>query len=533
MYKHKNKDLQDFLPTKAALKFISFIKATGNEKFPSPPVHYKIADTLFSTKKSDRKVLIKCLRGIGKSTLVEYAVIYSAAMGEWPGFGQVPFIVFLGASQEGNVKQFFRNVANKIDRSDFLRKYIDVIKATDTELELKNKAGFITSIAGRGMNVNFRGIRSKYGDRPTLVIADDILQDVMATSDALRDTVETNWFNAVLPSLDPVDHKIIVIGTPISDKDLLAKIERSGQYAVAKYALCSKFPCKPEEFDSVWPERFTYEYAKSIYDQYKEAGKLQGFYQEYMLELTDLSDLLVEPEDIVRYDRANIDNKIPSFNVYITTDFAVSTKSSADYSTIGVWGITSNNDWILLDGQCKRQPMPQNIEDLFNYVRKYKPLAVGIEKTGQQGGFLDFIRDKMIEENTWFQLGRMAGKKEEGIRPTKDKLSRFVTGVQPKFKQNKIWIPKKDNLREIGYNNLYELVEELEYELGHLTMKGGVEKLKHDDAIDLLNQLSEMDKITPSSDYVAETSTKKVIDGLIVEWEEEEKLGAVTSNLIF
>ena len=123
-----------YIPSTEALKFIAFIRASGNESNVSPEVHYKIADALFSNKKEDRKVLIECTRGLGKSTTVEYAVIYAAAIGEWPGFGYVPFVAFLGASQEGNVKQFFRNVANKIEKSKFINSILSVKRVTDNEI---------------------------------------------------------------------------------------------------------------------------------------------------------------------------------------------------------------------------------------------------------------------------------------------------------------------------------------------------------------------------------------------------------------
>ena len=197
---------EKYIPSLDALKFIGFIRASGNETNVSPEVHYKIADALFSPYKRDWRVLIECTRGLGKSTTVEYAVIYAAAMGEWPGFGKVPFIVFLGASQEGNVKQFFKNVANKIERSPFISNVLKVKRVTDNELELVNIQGVEMMIVGRGMRTNFRGLRSKSGDRPTLVVADDILSNEVATSDAIRNTVDTNWYNSVLPSLDPTKH---------------------------------------------------------------------------------------------------------------------------------------------------------------------------------------------------------------------------------------------------------------------------------------------------------------------------------------
>lgn len=521
-----------YIPSEAALRFIAFIRASGNESNTSPEVHYKIADALFSPEKRDRKLLIECTRGLGKSTTVEYAVIYAAALGEWPGFGKVPFVVFLGASQEGNVKQFFRNIANKIDRSTFISSVLSVKRVTDNEIELVNADGVEMMVVGRGMSTNFRGLRSKSGDRPTMVIADDILNNEVATSDTIRNTIDTNWYNSVLPALDPVKHKIIYIGTPISEKDILSQLKKSGTYRVERYPLCTSFPCKEEDYDSIWPDRFTYDYTNDMFKQYEAAGKTQGFYQEYLLEIVDLSTLLVEEDDIRWFDPLMVLKNKSGYNYYISTDFATSMKKSADFSTIAVWAISSNNDWLLVDGQCKRQSMQDNIEDLFGFVKKWKPISVGIESSGQQGGFLSIIEEMKMQRNIWFQFAKKPGSKEPGIRPVKDKVQRFITGVQPKFKQGKIWLPSPELIKGNNYR-LFEAVEELINELSRFTMAGGVAALKHDDMLDTLNQLSEMELYAPSEDLQMERSVEQ--GGLIWTgiWDEDIDNEDVGGSTIF
>lgn len=503
-----------YIPSDIALKFITFIRATGNEEFSSPEIHYKMADKLFSPLKEDKNVLEECCRGVGKSTIAEYAVIFAAALGEWPGFGKCPFLIFLGASAEGNVKQFFKNVASKITNSTFLSEVVTVKRVTDKEIELVNADGVEMFIAGKGMNVNWRGARSPSGHRPSILLADDILHNDSATSETIRKTIETNWFASALPAMAP-KHKIIYIGTPISEEDLLHKLKNSGSYSVIRFPLCEKFPVDTKDFKSVWPDRFTYEYALDMYNQFKSAGTTQLFYQEYMLEVTDLATLLVEESDIKWFDPMQVIKSKNSYNYYISTDFATSTKKSADFSTIGVWGISSNGDWLLVDGQCKRQTMQENIDDLFRFVKRWSPISVGIESSGQQGGFLSIIQDLMISRNIWFSFAKKPGSKEPGIRPINDKTHRFVTGVQPKFKQGKVWLPKPEVIKATN-PFLHALVEELTHELSRFTLAGGVKALAHDDAIDLLNQLSEMEIFTPTSsgDMTHQTITS---DGLI--WE--------------
>lgn len=520
-----------YRPSLEALQFVAFVRATGNEENMSPEVHYRISDALFSEDKKDRKILIECTRGLGKSTVAEYAVIYAAALGQWPGFGKVPFVVFLGASQEGNVRQFMKNVANKIERSAFLRTVLKVVRQTDNELELVNADGVEMAIAGRGMSTNFRGLRSKGGARPTLLIADDVLSSEMMTSEALRNTVNTNWYNSVLPALDPTRHKVIFIGTPISEDDLLAQIKNSGTFKVERYPLCSSFPCQEADFNSIWPDRFSYEYTKDMYKQYEAAGKTAAFYMEYLLEVTDLTSRLVDPEDIRWYDPEQLMKNRGNYNYYISTDFATSTKRSADYSALAVWAINANGDWMLVDGVCARQTMQDNLEELFRLVQKWKPISVGIESSGQQGGFISILEDMMFKRNVWFNIARKRGSKEPGIRPTGDKVSRFVTGVQPMFKQGKVWLPRME-LVEKKNPKLAAALQELENELSKFTLAGGVKNLAHDDYIDTLNQLSEMEIWLPS-----EYAEEEKVDGHINDdgdiWWPEPKSNDYDGSTVF
>lgn len=487
--------MNEYKPSKQALEFIAFIRASGVEDNTSPEIHFRLADRYFGKEK---KVVIESFRGSAKSTLMEWYVIYAAVLGKVHNFGDLNFIAFVGDSAENGVKNFFRNIATKIDRSTFLQKYVEVKRKTDAEMELVNKEGKELYVKGYGMKTNIRGVRYK-GYRPDIVILDDVTTNEAMTSEIIQNTINDNFYKSIIPALHPTRFKIFFIGTPISERDILHQLNNNETWTVHKFPLCEKYPCKESEFKGSWEDRFPYEAVKEKYDMYKASGELQSFYQEYMLELTDLSTLIVDPDDIKWFDPSSILVMKNHYNFYITTDFATSQKASADFSTIGVWAISSNGDWMLVDGQCKRQEMPTNIDDLFKYAQKYKPMSVGIEVSGQQGGFLNWVETEMVRRNIFFTLAKKIGTNTAGIRPTSDKLQRFVTGVAARFKQGKVWLPKFPNVESTNVN-LKELVDELENELSKLTMAGGVKALKHDDALDLLNQLSEIDIYLPSAD---------------------------------
>ena len=489
--------MSNYVPSKESLAFITFIRACGIEENANAEIHYKLADKYFS---KDKQVLIESFRGSAKSTLMEWLVIYTAVIGELPGFGKVGFMAFVGDSAENGVKNFFRNIAGKIDRSQLLRDTLVIKRKTDAEMELVNTDGVELNLKGFGAGTNIRGVRYK-NERPSVIIMDDVTTNEAKTSETIQKTINDNFYKSIVPALHPTRYKLYVIGTPISEKDIIHQLSNNPHWTVHKFPICDKFPCAESEFAGNWVDRFPYSAVQEKYEMMEAAGKAQDFYQEYMLEITDLSTLLVEEDDIKWFDPGLVIKNKDRYNYYISTDFATSTKKSADFSTIGVWAISSNNDWMLIDGQAKRQTMQENLDDLFRYVQKWKPLSVGIESSGQQGGFLSILQEMMLQRNIWFQLAKKPGSREVGIRPLKDKVQRFVTGVQPKFKQGKVWLPKPEllKMKNVG---LYELVEEMSAELGKFTLAGGVQQLAHDDAIDLLNQLSEMEVFAPSADAV-------------------------------
>ena len=390
-------------------------------------------------------------------------------------------------------------------------------------MELVNADGVELNLKGYGASTNIRGVRYK-GARPDIVVLDDITTNDAINSETIQNTINDNFYKSVIPALHPTRYKIFFIGTPISERDIIHQLSDNPKWVVHKFPIAEKFPCEPEEFVGNWMDRFPYEAVLEKYEMYKAAGKAQDFYQEFMLEITDLTTLLVEEEDIQWFDPSIIMKNKHQYNFYIATDFATSTKKSADFSTIGVFAISSNNDWLLIDGQCIRQTMQENIDDLFRYVKKWQPLSVGIESSGQQGGFISIMQEMMMKRNTWFTFAKKPGSKDVGIRPIKDKVHRFVTGVQPKFKQNKIWLPKPE-LAKVTTPRLVALVDEMSHELSRFTLAGGVKSLAHDDAIDLLNQLSEMDIYTPSS-ISDMTNTEVTSDGLVWEsvWDEDEDI---------
>ena len=346
---------------------------------------------------------------------------------------------------------------------------------------------FITECYFRTHNTGVRGAKAM-GKRPVLAVLDDLISDEDARSATVIASVEDTVYKAVDYALDPTRRKIIWSGTPFNAKDPLYKAVESGAWEVNVYPVCEQFPCTREEFKGSWEDRFGYDFVKAQYDKALASGKVDTFNQELMLRIMSEEDRIIEDGDIQWYSRRDLIRNRSNYNFYITTDFATSEKTSADFSVISVWALNNKGYWYYVDGVCKRQLLDQSIKDLFRLVQIYNPLSVGIEITGQQQGFVSWIQQEMMDKNTFFNLASSGNGSAPGIRPSSQKFTRFMS-VLPWFKQKLFYFPEEMR----NDPPMVEAMNELT-----LVAKGGF-KAKHDDFIDTISMLAMMDTWRPSA----------------------------------
>jgi predicted phage terminase large subunit-like protein len=228
-------------------------------------------------------------------------------------------------------------------------------------------------------------------------------------------------------------------------------------------------------------------------------------------------DRLVQDTDITWYKRNTVIDNRGKFNFYITTDFATSEKTSSDYSVISVWAYNNVGSWFWVDGIIKRQTMDHNINDLFRLAQEYNPQGVGIEVSGQQGGFIQWIQNEMLSRNIYFTLTSDVNSGKPGIRPNTNKLVRFNIMV-PLFKLNKIYLPKERK-------ESFEMQEALN-ELKLVSLSGM--KSKHDDWLDTVSMLASMNPWKPSE----ETTMVKGSNGIWEDGEDEDEVRNLASYIV-
>ena len=479
----------DYVPSEFALEFVTFIKlvnGTEGEEHKTPLVHYHMLDTITD---GGRRVVNLCHRGIAKTTVMgEYLFLFIATYGEIPGFGKIDLALYVSDSIENGVKNMRKNLEFRWDNSDFLKQYVTSVRFTDIRWEFCNADNQTFIVKGYGAKTGVRGAK-EMGKRPQLAVLDDLISDEDARSATVISAVEDTVYKAVNYALHPTKNMIIWSGTPFNAKDPLYKAVESGAWKVNVFPVCEHFPCSREEFRGSWPDRFTYEYVKEQYDNAVKVGKIDTFNQELMLRIMSDEDRVIQDHDIGWYKIDAVLRNKGRFNFYITTDFATSEKQKSDFSVISVWAYNNAGDWLWVDGVVKRQLMDKNIDDLFRLAQVYKPQSVGIEVSGQQSGFIQWIMNEMMNRNIYFPLASEGNESKPGIRPNTNKLVRFNL-VVPWFKARKIFFPiEKKNSPEV-----VEITTELS-----LVTPGGF-KSKHDDGLDTISMLASLTPWKPSEE---------------------------------
>lgn len=506
----------NYVPSDFALEFVNFIKLVNGsqgEENKTPVVHYRMLDTL---TKNGARVLNLCHRGSAKTTLMgEYMFLYLATYGEIPGFGKIDLAIYVSDSIENGVKNMRKNLEFRWENSDFLKEYVPEIRFTDIRWEFKNADGKTFIVKGYGASTGVRGAK-EMGKRPQLAVLDDLISDEDARSATVIASVEDTIYKAVDYALHPTKNMIIWSGTPFNAKDPLYKAVESGAWAVNVFPVCEQFPCTREEFRGSWPDRFTYEFVKKKYDDAVKSGKVETFNQELMLRIMSEEDRLIQDGDIGWYKLDAVMRNRSRFNFYITTDFATSEKQKADFSVISVWAYNNVGDWLWVDGICKRQLMDKNINDLFRLAQMYKPQGVGIEVTGQQGGFIPWIQEQMLERNIYFPLASESNEGKPGMRPNTNKMVRFNT-VVPWFKARKMFFP----IERKAEPTMVEAINELS-----LAAVSGF-RSKHDDFIDTISMLSSMNPWKPSEEApMASSGSGDGMWDLDVEEESQDRMSS-------
>lgn len=484
------------LPYKPQIDSIKFFSWTHthipSEQNITPKMHYQMFDELIGTDEQNVEALVH--RGGAKSTvLTNHLPIYVAVNGCLDHFGVVHNLVIFSATIDQAIEQL-RAIRDIWDNSEVLQEFLvlakdkrgKVIADKVDYIALKNQNGHVIHIQAKGAGQQMRGTK-KNGIRPQLCIFDDILPESILTSSNERTKLRSWFYSAVANAVDITHYKKIVVGTPMTDDDLLMMMSRSKTYKTVKFPVANKFPVPVEEIVSSWPDRFTPERIMAQFLEAKENGAEAEFYREMMLEVVNEDLRIFKDEYFKEYDYNVVSKNFAQMNFFTTMDLAVSKKTSGDFTVITTIGVNSEGHWFIVRIDVGKFDPTQTINILFEHVSEFKPIETRAEKAALQQVLDHFIEKKMEALNTYFFY--------QGLENNSSVSKEFrINALQPMMKMGRIHFPR---------NKHEHAIAELYYE-----MKGYIKTGKttaHDDAVDCIaNFLDPGFVIAPMADIGSE-----------------------------
>jgi len=462
-YVPKNKD---------TIKHFLWFDTYFEEENKPAQAHFMLVDHVLS---KHRKKVLECHRGLGKSTKIIHLILEWLQLGKKPNFGDFEYILII-QDVVSMVQATIETIASMIESSK-LSEVLEIRKKRlddDPTLYIYNKeVNKMFYIKGRGSGQSMRGTKIM-NKRPNIVILDDIENETKQQTKEARNKLKNWFYDVVTPAINPNRFEFIFIGTPIHEDSLLLELVNSDQWVTLQLPVAEEFP--PDDWNNLvtsWEDRFTKEYVRSVYEDLKDKGRERSFYQEYMLEVTPKDDLLFNLDNINYYNIDDIKDKLRKMNYYISVDLAVSEKSYADYTAISVVGIDSNRNWYLVDGFFGRIKPDKTIDKIFEFVDRWNPSAVVLEKVAFQLSMKTFIYNEMNRRGKYFNL--------QMVSRTKAKLS-VIKALQPIVELGKLWLPK---------THIKDFVNELKHEMELITNESIL--AKHDDLVDSISQLTLID----------------------------------------
>lgn len=374
------------------------------------------------------KIIAEALTKVRDGEILRLAISMPPQMGKteictkgFPAWiaGQFPDRhAIIAAYNQDLAQEFGRNIVRIMESPE----YRDVFP----RMALENKAQKLISFSEGGAMAFIGRDGAGTGRAADLFIIDDPYKN-KSDSDSLA-TREEAWalFTRVVNSRMRNTGAVIVIHTRWSEDDLIARLTdpTNPHYneSVAKTWTYINIPEIMDDAeiarilgkklgDALWPERRSLALLNNV-----RLMDPAGFSALHMGKPTPPEGAFFKVEHLRGYER----DKMPkNLRFYLTADLAVSTKSTADKSAIGVWGVDSEpepNLWLHHMLYWKRGATDETVEQILEYARQFGILTAYFEKGQLDNAIGPFLERRMREKKCHFMIERFPTTGDKGRR---------------------------------------------------------------------------------------------------------------------
>ena len=441
-----------------------FVASSENILKPLGSVHYEIFDDLdkllIEDAYDEQEFILP--RGIGKSTII------NSLVATWGAVYKTSIFTVVVGKTDALMSEFIEEVKHNLSDDYLVKCFGQFVPTTkdyannSSEVELLNG----TKVQGITWGSTLRGIKYK-SHRPSIIITDDVLKEDDIRSENMLQRSIGKFYNEILPAgaearvikgkKNGMSTKFIVIGTPLSQKDLINHIKNDGSF---KLLHKSVFDFNVDEvlYSEKWQEYrkilmntkdenrintaknyylqnedMHIETIWSNYEPLKMANKFfterLSFMQEYMCDCQKVG------EKWISY-MAKISSKEIEDHVFEKTILAIDTASSAkaksDYFAFTI--LSKYNGFLFVrEGILKKYDAKTEFDMYINFtielIRKYNVNAFVVERNVFKD--LDTIAiKKAIEDDVYLKKNRIQAisvfnnkKKDDRIATITDKIN--------------------------------------------------------------------------------------------------------------
>jgi hypothetical protein len=201
------------------------------------------------------------------------------------------------------------------------------------------------------------------------------------------------------------------------DPDCIAvRLRKTGLWTVREYPW--EYIGADSERLAMWPGRFPLEYIDEVKLEYEQAGMLNEYQQEYMVQATDPSTRVFS-NDIIKV-LPTVRRWEPTYSFY---DPARTVKASSAFTGKVVFSWVGNK-MIVWEGTGDLWMPDKIVSDIWETWSTYAPIEIGVERDGLEEFIMQPLRTMQVKQQTILPI--------KGYKAPTGKIP-FIKGLQPFF----------------------------------------------------------------------------------------------------
>ena len=365
----------------------AFLLTRYDKPKPVPAFHMDLWKLYCSPDETN--IAVAAPRGHAKSTAGTIAFGLSALLFGWKSH----LMIVSGTADQASA--FLNVMKSELTTNDKLISAFGInqplIKSTETEIIVSvGTEGKMFRVISKGSNQAMRGMLWEH-TRPDLVLCDDLETDEIVYNQERRIKFRDWFLNVMYPAVS-ADGIFRVAGTILHMDSLLEGFmpKNTKEYPLIETPLVDytndpdtdwksyRFRAHDKDFSHIlWPTQFNQKWLESRRRMYKNMGNPDGYSQEYLNCPIDEATAYFRRQDLLPMDD---DDKTAPMKYFVAGDFAISKKTSADYTVFVVIGVSPDGVYNVIDVRRGRWDTFEIVEEILTIQKRYSPEVFVFEK---------------------------------------------------------------------------------------------------------------------------------------------------------